>query len=224
MRFALSSVTILFHVEQMTPEAFESEFSVPGSPLDRGTIEALGRYEALLIDWQTRMNLVGPATLSDIWFRHFADSAQLSRLVPKGKSWLDIGAGGGFPGLVLSTMGWGQFTLVDSIAKKCRFLEAVRDELKLDAKIVCARVESLPTLGVEVATARAAAPLVTLFDWAIRHLRPGGLCIFPKGRRWAEEVEEAKDKFSFDFEAHASMTDAGAHILVCTNLGRRRCA
>lgn len=200
----------------MTPEAFETEFIVP-----RGTIDALERYEALLGDWQTRMNLVGPATLSDVWGRHFADSAQLSKLVPKGKSWLDIGAGGGFPGLVLSAMGWGQFTLVDSIAKKCRFLEAVKDELKLDATIICGRVETLPTLGVEVATARAAAPLVTLFDWAIRHVRPGGIHVYPKGRRWAEEVEDARNRFSFDLETHPSMTDPEARILVATNVRKR---
>jgi 16S rRNA (guanine527-N7)-methyltransferase len=137
------------------------------------------------------MNLVGPATLGDVWGRHFADSAQLAKLVPPGRRWLDIGAGGGFPGLVLAAMGYGEITLVDSIAKKCRFLEAVRDELGLKAKIICARVEQLPTLGVDVATARAAAPLETLFDWALRHVRPGGLFVFPKGRRWAEEVEAA---------------------------------
>ncbi|WP_207791732.1 16S rRNA (guanine(527)-N(7))-methyltransferase RsmG [Sandaracinobacteroides hominis] len=200
----------------MTPEQFDSEFNVP-----RGTIDSLTGYEALLLDWQTRMNLVGPATLSDVWGRHFADSAQLSRLIPQGRSWLDIGAGGGFPGLVLSAMGWGQFTLVDSIAKKCRFLEAVRDELKLDARIICARVESLPTLGVEVATARAAAPLATLFEWAIRHVRPGGTFVFPKGRRWAEEVEDARKLFNFDLETHPSITDAEARILVATHVGRR---
>ncbi len=200
----------------MTPEAFAAEFNVP-----RGTIDSLARYEALLQDWQSRMNLVGPATLSDVWGRHFADSAQLSRIVPKGKTWLDIGAGGGFPGLVLSAMGWGQFTLVDSIAKKCRFLEAVRDELQLDATIICNRVEALPTLGVDIATARAAASLVQLFDWGIRHVRPGGQFLFPKGRRWAEEVEEARERFSFDLETFPSLTDPEARILLATNLRRR---
>jgi 16S rRNA (guanine527-N7)-methyltransferase len=198
--------------------AFEAEFNVP-----RGTISRLDRYEALLTDWQSRMNLVGPATLSDVWGRHFADSAQLTRLVPQGLSWLDIGAGGGFPGMVLAAMGWGRIVLVDSIAKKCRFLEAVRDELDLRdcATVINGRVEQLPTLGVDVATARAAAPLATLFDWAIRHVRPGGQFVFLKGRRWAEEVDEAGRHFIFDLEPHESLTDPDGRVLVANNVKRR---
>lgn len=200
----------------MTPEAFAAAFDVP-----RGTIDALTRYQELLIEWQQRMNLVGPATLEDVWGRHFADSAQLVRYVPAGKTWLDIGAGGGFPGLVLAAMGWGRFVLVDSIAKKCRFLEAVRDALGLtNVTIRNARVELLPTLGVDIATARAAAPLEILFDWAIRHVRPGGTFVFPKGRRWSDEVDSARTKFLFDLETFPSMTDSDARILVAHNLKR----
>ena len=201
----------------MDRATFEAEFNVP-----RGTMDSLDRYESLLIEWQGRMNLVGPATLGDVWGRHFADSAQLSRHVPQGKSWLDIGAGGGFPGMVLAALDWGKFVLVDSIAKKCRFLEAVRDELGLRdlATVINGRVEQLPTLGVDVATARAAAPLATLFDWAIRHVRPGGQFVFLKGRRWSEEVDEAARQFIFDLETHESLTDPEARILIARNLKR----
>lgn len=201
----------------MTPEAFQTLFDVP-----RGTMDRLLAYESLLLDWQTRMNLVGPATLPDIWSRHFADSAQLSRHAPAGKRWLDMGAGAGFPGMVLAAMGWGSVTLVDSVQKKARFLEALRNELGLTetVAVLCDRVETLPTLGVDIATARAAAPLATLFDWAIRHVKPGGLHIYPKGRRWAEEVADAELRFSFDLDAHPSMTDSEARILVVRNLRR----
>jgi 16S rRNA (guanine527-N7)-methyltransferase len=200
----------------MTPDDFAQTFDVP-----RGTIEYLERYARLLEEWQGRMNLVGPATIPDVWARHFADSAQLARHVPKGLSWLDMGAGAGFPGLVLATMGWGRFVLVDSIAKKCRFLETVKEELALkDVTVLNARVEQLPTLGVDVATARAAAPLDMLFDWAIRHVRPGGLYVFPKGRRWSDEVDAAQTRFRFDLECFPSMTDPDARILVARNLKR----
>lgn len=186
-------------------------------------MERLDTYAAMLRDWQTRMNLVGPATLDDIWGRHFADSAQLARLVPAGSSWLDIGAGGGFPGLVLAAMGWGRFVLVDSVAKKARFLEAVRAALGLGdrVRVLNARVESLPTLGVDIATARAAAPLATLFDWALRHVRPGGQFIFPKGRRWAAEVGDARAQFDFALETHPSLTDGESRILVASQVRRR---
>lgn len=201
----------------MTPQQFQSAFDVP-----RGTMDLLARYSALLVEWQERMNLVGPATLADIWGRHFADSAQLMRHVPKGQTWLDIGAGAGFPGMVLALMGWGHVTLVDSIAKKCRFLEAVREDLGLGeaVSIVCARVEALPSLGVQVATARAAAPLGQLLDWSVRHVRPGGIHVFPKGRRWADEVGDARKHFGFDIEAVASLTDADARILLVRHLER----
>jgi 16S rRNA (guanine527-N7)-methyltransferase len=213
----LGFARILFHVEHMTPEAFQIAFNVP-----RGTMERLETYEKLLLDWQGRMNLVGPATLPDIWSRHFADSAQLARLAPNGKHWIDMGAGAGFPGMVLAAMDWGSVTLVESIAKKARFLEALRDALGLTNRvtILCARVESLPTLGADIATARAAAPLSALFDWAIRHVRPGGIHIYPKGRRWAEEVDDAEMRFSFDLETHPSMTDPEARILIARNLKR----
>ena len=203
---------------EISREQFAQLFDVP-----RGTMAKFDRYAALLAEWQQRMNLVGPATIASVWDRHFADSAQLTRHVPAGKHWLDIGAGGGFPGLVLATLGWGQFTLVDSVAKKCRFLEAVRDELDLGASVAVlpARVEQLPTLGVEVATARATAALGQLFDWSIRHIRPGGTCIFPKGRRWSDEVMEARARFDFDLQAEPSMTDGEARILIARNLKRR---
>jgi 16S rRNA (guanine527-N7)-methyltransferase len=113
--------------------------------------------------------------------------------------------------------------LVDSVAKKTRFLETVRDELNLrdTATIICGRVEGLPTLGVEVVTARAAAPLLTLFDWGLRHVRPGGQLVFPKGRRWKDEVQDAELRFLFDLETFPSMTDPEARILVAHNLKRR---
>lgn len=203
----------------MTPLEFQRQFAVSDS-----VIERLRRYEALLRDWQQRMNLVGPATLDDIWWRHFADSAQLAALTPAGKHWLDIGAGGGFPGMVLAAMGHGRFTLVDSVQKKTRFLEAVRADVLEDAnpvRVIAGRVEALPTLGVDVVTARATAALATLFDWAIRHVRPGGICVFPKGRRWAEEVAEAETRFLFDYQPITSITDIEARILVARNLKRR---
>lgn len=200
----------------MIPQAFADAFDVP-----RGTMGQLQIYADLLAEWQQRMNLIGPATLPDIWGRHFADSAQLARYVPRGARWLDMGAGAGFPGMVLAAMGHGQFTLVESIAKKCRFLEAVKAALPVDSvTILNARVERLPTLGVDVATARAAASLELLFDWAIRHVRPGGQFVFPKGRRWRDEVDAARTKFSFDLETFPSMTDPAAQILIARNLKR----
>jgi 16S rRNA (guanine527-N7)-methyltransferase len=95
-------------------DAFAAQFDV-----SRETLADLDRYAALLGEWQTRMNLVGPSTLPQLWQRHFADSAQLLGLSGVGRSWLDIGTGAGFPGLVLAILDpLAKLTLVESIATR----------------------------------------------------------------------------------------------------------
>lgn len=186
-------------------------------------MQQLTRYADLLLEWQQKMNLVGPATLSELWGRHFADSAQLARHASARQSWLDIGSGGGFPGMLLALLGAERVILVESIAKKARFLEALRDELGLQNRVLVLRqrIEQLPPLRVDVATARAVASLDRLLDWSLPHVRPGGLWLFPKGRRWQEEAGEAEKHFSFDLSLLPSMTDAEARILRVRNLKRR---
>lgn len=201
-----------------TAAQFQAEYQVSAAVIDR-----LNRYQALLSDWQTRLNLVGPNTLPEIWSRHFADSAQLSRLVPAGQRWVDIGAGAGFPGLVLAAMDWGQVTLIESIQKKAKFLEAACEALGLQqVTILNHRAEALAPLGAEVATARAVAPLEKLIPWAKRHLGVGGTMLFPKGRNWATELAAAR-RFGLAFDAIPSETDAEARILRCRIPEGSRC-
>ncbi len=211
----------MFHVEyRMTPEEFAATFDVP-----RGTLDRLSIHAAMLTERQAIMNLVGPATLDLLWERHMADSAQLAHHVPTGRTWLDIGAGGGFPGLVLAAMEHGRMILVESIRKKARFLEEARDAMGLAGdrvQVVNDRIEMLKALNVDVATARATAPLRTLLDWAIGHVRPEGMFLFPKGRRWLDEVSEAKREFAFKLEPLPSITDPDARILKLWDVQRRR--
>lgn len=197
---------------------FAAEFDVP-----RGTFQKLEAYASLLVEWQARMNLVGPATLPDLWNRHFRDSAQLLALAPPGKRWLDVGSGGGFPGLVVAAMSDARVTLVDSIAKKCQFLLAVRDALALSdvVTVANARVESLPPLGVDVVTARACAALDTLLGWGLRHATPDATWLLLKGERWMEEVETARGTFRFDLEVVESRSDPRGRVLVIRNVARR---
>ncbi len=186
-------------------------------------MQRLHRYAELLVAWQQTMNLVGPATLADLWGRHFADSAQLARQAPAAGKWLDIGAGGGFPGLLLAILGVGPVLLVESIAKKARFLEALRDELQLAplVSVLHGRIEDLPPLRVDVVTARAVAALDRLFDWSLPHAKADATLLFPKGRRWQEEVIAARRRFSFALDAIPSMTDPDARILRVRQLKRR---
>src|SRR6202022_193903 len=101
------------------------------TPVSRETAARLDRYVDLLLEWQAKTNLVAPSTLPNLWTRHIADSLQLLTLAPSAKVWVDLGSGGGFPGVVLAcalaeTPG-AMVHLVERNAKKAAFLrEALR--------------------------------------------------------------------------------------------------
>ncbi len=198
---------------------FAQRFDVP-----RETMAKLDCYETLLTAWQSRMNLVGPSTLPQVWSRHFADSAQLSPIAGPGRSWLDIGAGAGFPGLVIALLDRdATFTLVESIAKKCRFLREVVAQLGLSEQVVIEnrRIETLPKQKFDIITARALASLDQLFDWGLPYGGSGTRWLLPKGARAAEELAVASRRFSFDHHLIPSLTDSAARIVVVTGVKRR---
>ncbi len=179
------------------------------------------RYAALLTEWQARMNLVGPATLAEVWTRHFADSAQLLPLLAPGPI-LDIGAGAGFPGLVLALLGAAPLCLVEATAKKCQFLQAVCDDLGLPTvRIANQRIEALPAFEAATIVARACKPLGQLFDWGARFATPETAWVLPKGATAAEEVAAARQRFTFDADLVPSRTDALARIVVARNVCAR---
>jgi 16S rRNA (guanine527-N7)-methyltransferase len=192
--------------------------------VSRETLAQLDCYAELLVEWQARMNLVGPATIPMLWERHFLDSAQLLPLAGHGKRWLDIGAGGGFPGLVIAILDPGaRLTLVDSVAKKCRFLAAVADAAGIADRITIAntRIEALTASQFDIITARAAAALDVLFDWGRRFATPDTRWILPKGARVQEELATAAARFHFDHALVASQTDSQARIVIASGVKRR---
>lgn len=200
-------------------DSFEAQFDVP-----RGTMAQFDIYAELLIDWQSRMNLVGPSTLPHIWERHFTDSAQLLPLASAGRSWLDVGAGAGFPGLVIALLDpAARFTLVESIAKKCRFLVEVVEKLGLSNQVIIEnrRVETLPRQKFDIITARALAALNQLFNWGLPYAGSGTHWILPKGMRAGEELALAERGFLFDYRLVPSLTDPDARIVIATGVQRR---
>src|SRR5690606_37210828 len=138
-------------------------------------------YVDLLRRWQDVKNLVGPRTLDQIWTRHIADSAQLLRLAPDARRWIDIGSGAGFPGLVLAILMREEpdreVHLVESNSRKCAFLRAVSRETGARAQVHAGRIQDvLPRLGgADVLTARALAPLPELLTLGKDLLRTGAL-------------------------------------------------
>ena len=198
---------------------FAARFDVPRETLARCDI-----YAGLLNDWQGRMNLVGPSTLPHVWDRHFTDSAQLLPISGHGHSWLDIGAGAGFPGLVIALLDpAARVTLVESIAKKCRFLDEVVEKSGLaeQVQVENRRIETLQRQKFDIITARALAGLNQLFDWGLPYAGSGTRWILPKGMRVHEELDLAARVFAFDHQLVPSLTDADARIVVATGVKRR---
>ncbi|HXQ12662.1 MAG TPA: 16S rRNA (guanine(527)-N(7))-methyltransferase RsmG [Caulobacteraceae bacterium] len=176
----------------------------------------LETFRARLAEWNGRMNLVGPSALEDFWLRHAFDSAQLLSLAPGARRWVDIGSGAGFPGIVLAILLKGQpgavVHLVESVIKRCRFLEAMVGELRLPAKIHNARAEALG-LDCDVVVARACAPLVKLFGYARPYLKRGAVGLFMKGQDVASELEAATISWRFKADLIESRSHTGGRIV-----------
>lgn len=155
----------------------------------------LDRYFVLLQEGNAVMNLVGPASLSDFWNRHAWDSAQLLQHAPDARTWADLGAGAGLPGVILAAFfkqdEGRQIWLVDSQAKRCRFLERVVAELDLPAEVINARAEDLH-ITVDAITARACAPLDRLLGYSEPFLKRGAEALFLKGEQAEAELAEAR--------------------------------
>ena len=174
------------------------------------------RYAELLREWSTRMNLVAPSTLADIETRHFADSAQLADVLPKNINIVDLGSGAGFPGVVLAILGW-NVTCIESIGKKVSFLNALKDELKLNnLSIYHGRVEDFvkqmpKDSSNTVFTARAFAPLIKILDYT--RTKNSRLFLL-KGREIESEISTAKQKYKFKYELIPSKTGDGFIIII----------
>lgn len=185
----------------------------------------LERYRERLAAWNQNMNLVGPATLPEFWSRHAWDSAQLMRLAPEAAAWADLGAGAGLPGLVLAILGKGRagfhVHLVESMAKRCRFLAEIVGELQLPATVHNVRAENLQ-LTVDIVTARACAPLTRLLGYARPYLQRGATGLFLKGQDVASELEEATRNWQFEAEVTPSLSDARGRIVRVKGLSRAR--
>ncbi len=207
-------------------EAFATAFGV-----SRETLTRLKIYESALLRWQKSTNLVASATLREIWWRHFADSAQIARLIPAGAEVLvDLGSGAGFPGLVLAIMRADtppplRVVLVESDRRKGAFLREVARQTRTDVEILSTRIENLENLltvqRIDVVTARAVAPLDRLFELTAPLFAAGTVGLFPKGRGAAQEIEAARERWAFDVSLVSSLTESGASIVVVGRLSAR---
>lgn len=218
----------------MTPEQFAETYDV-----SRETLTKLMAYQALLGKWQKSVNLVGPNTLAHFWQRHAADSAQIMRYAPSisttpitAKTWLDLGSGGGLPGLVLAIVlaeknPAAHMHFIESDRKKAGFLRAVIADTGLAATVHHARIEAVaaakpPALAeIDVITARALAPLPNLLGLLVPFCNSSTVALVHKGRNWQEELTASEQYWKLSLSAHVSDTDAAARILELTAIAPR---
>ncbi|WOH81839.1 16S rRNA (guanine(527)-N(7))-methyltransferase RsmG [Bradyrhizobium sp. BEA-2-5] len=198
------------------------------TPVSRETEARLDRYVALLLAWQAKTNLVAPSTLPTLWTRHVSDSLQLLSLVPTAKSWVDLGSGGGFPGVVLAcalaeTPG-ASIHLVERIAKKAAFL---REAIRVTASPGTVHLTEIGdnvdriTGPVDCVTARALAPLHQLIGFAEPLMRQGAKALFPKGQDIDAELTEAAKYWNIQPKLHASRTGGQGWIVELGSIERR---
>ncbi|GGD21486.1 16S rRNA (guanine(527)-N(7))-methyltransferase RsmG [Sinisalibacter lacisalsi] len=194
--------------------------------VSRETTQRLEIYAQLLAKWNPAINMVGKSTLPDLWTRHFQDSAQIFGLLgPQEVTCVDMGAGGGFPGLVIAILAkekMPQFHMhcIESDQRKAAFLNTVIRETGLSATVHAKRIEDVAPLDANVVMARALASLTVLLDYAKRHLGPDGRAIFLKGASYQKEVDEALASWDFRLDTYPSETNSGATILKIGDIRR----
>lgn len=189
--------------------------------VSRETSDRLARLEALVLKWQRSINLIAPSTIGSIRQRHILDSLQLAQLTPEPKTWLDMGSGAGFPGLVtaicLAEKGAGWVHLVESNNKKAAFLRTAIAETGARASVHPVRIEAAAERldGIQAISARALSSLDDLLAMAhlVQHRSPGLECWFHKGLDYGDEVARARGHWSFDLVEHASRVLEGSVIL-----------
>lgn len=192
--------------------------------VSRETIERLQLYASLLEAWNPSSKLVSGSTLADVWFRHFLDSSQLSRHLPECASLCaDLGSGGGFPGMVLAILAAERrpdlrFALIEANLRKCEFLKQVSMQTGVPVEVLRDRAESCHPQEADIVVARGLAPLTRLVGLAERHLRTGGVCIFPKGASHESEVLDAKSRWEFTIDRVQSVTRKTSALLILRDI------
>lgn len=184
------------------------------------TWERLETFVDFLRREAASQNLIAASTLENIWSRHVVDSAQLLKLLPdeleKNASWIDLGSGAGFPGIVAAILSAYQVTLVESRNRRIDYLHRAICVLDMENSITLAGMplERLETAPYSVISARAFAPLPRLFELAARFSTDKTNWLLPKGRNAVREWEEVQSGWDGTFRIEPSVTDADSGILV----------
>lgn len=199
---------------------------INGQSVSRETHERLTHYVELFKKWNKTTNLAAPSTISEIWSRHIADSAQIFQLSPQPQTWVDLGSGGGLPGVVtaifLAELNDGWVHLVESNNKKAAFLRVALAETGARGSVHPIRIEKAPEIipHCDVISARALADL----DLLLEYMHPWAKdsenvrAFFNKGRDYQSEITKARGRWQFDLIKHSSVVEADSVVLEISRL------
>jgi 16S rRNA (guanine527-N7)-methyltransferase len=193
----------------------ERSFNVP-----RETMAKLDAFADLLRAENEHQNLVSRGTLDQVWVRHIADSAQLLRFAQPGASWVDLGTGAGFPGLVVAALHDGAVTLIEERRLRVDFLHRAAELMDLRIDILHAKAERVPPRPYDVISARAFAPLEKLLSLGTAFSTQKSLWLLPKGRNAEAELAALDPSWQGEYRLEPSVTDAEAQIIVATGVRR----
>jgi 16S rRNA (guanine527-N7)-methyltransferase len=202
----------------------DTEEAIRCLDVPRETLDRLEAFVALLREENERQNLVSRASLDRLWERHILDSAQLVRFAPPAaRTWLDLGTGAGFPGLLVPLFHRADVILVEARRLRADFLRTAASVLGIAGRveIVASKLEALPVRAVNVISARAFAPLAKLLTLAERFSTRETVWILPKGRNAKSELDAARSSWQGDFRLEPSLTDADAGIIVASGVHRK---
>jgi 16S rRNA (guanine527-N7)-methyltransferase len=200
------------------------EEAVEALDVPRETLDRLAAFVRLLVEENDRQNLVSRNSLDHVWARHIYDSAQLLRFAPNdAATWLDLGTGAGFPGLIAATLHPGRFTLIEARRLRVEFLARAADVLGIADRVdtLLGRVEAAPQRDYQVISARAFAPLDKLLGLGERFATDETLWLLPKGRNAKSELEAARASWQGEFRLEPSLTDSDAQIIVARGVRRK---
>ena len=211
-----------------SPDQTDKAAALALAPVSRETEQRLDRYVGLLGEWQAKTNLVAPSTLPNLWTRHIADSLQLLALAPSAKIWVDLGSGGGFPGIVLAcVLAESQGSMVHLVERNAKKAALLREALRVthspgtvhlaEIKDSVERIKG----AVDCVTARAVAPLHQLIGFAEPLVKRGARVLFLKGQDVEAELTEATKYWNIVPNLHSSRTGGQGWIVELDRIERR---
>ncbi|GAB0113039.1 ribosomal RNA small subunit methyltransferase G [Acidisoma sp. C75] len=205
-----------FHVKHANPAPSPASAATALPP---ALAERLELYAQLLRRWNGTVQLVSSRDLDHLWDRHIRDALQLLPLIPPGLNRaIDLGSGGGLPGLVLALATGIRFELVESDLRKAAFLREAAAQTGAPVTVHACRIEDVALAPAPLVTARALAPLPRLLALAYPLLADGGLCLFPKGQRFQAEIDAAACDWSMTLQTVPSGVAPGAQLLLLRDL------